>query len=88
MGSFLFEKRSGNNDLVTAQCTKHFAYKLHRSVKGFSTLAQSSSKRLGELERVILQETCLRFRSTRRMGAVLLIQRLKKILKYHLPLQK
>jgi transcriptional regulator of aroF, aroG, tyrA and aromatic amino acid transport len=51
---------------------------------------QTLDERLGELERVILQETSLRFRSSRRMGAVLGLSHtavLKKMRKYELPLQ-
>ena len=51
---------------------------------------QTLEERLGELERVILQETSLRFRSSRRMGAVLGLSHtavLKKMRKYDLPLQ-
>ena len=51
---------------------------------------QTLEERLGELERVILQETSLRFRSSRRMGAVLGLSHtavLKKMRKYELPLQ-
>lgn len=51
---------------------------------------QTLEERLGEIERVILQETSLRFRSSRRMGAVLGLSHtavLKKMHKYELPLQ-
>ena len=51
---------------------------------------QTLEERLGELERVILQETALRFRSSRRMGAVLGLSHtavLKKMHKYQLTLQ-
>ncbi|HZK85939.1 MAG TPA: sigma 54-interacting transcriptional regulator [Desulfosporosinus sp.] len=50
---------------------------------------QTLKERLGELERVILQETSLRFRSSRRMGAVLGLSHtavLKKMHKYMLPI--
>lgn len=50
---------------------------------------QTLEERLGEIERVILQETSLRFRSSRRMGAVLGLSHtavLKKMRKYELPL--
>ena len=50
---------------------------------------QTLEERLGEIERVILQETSLRFRSSRRMGAVLGLSHtavLKKMRKYKLPL--
>ncbi|HZK56144.1 MAG TPA: sigma 54-interacting transcriptional regulator [Desulfosporosinus sp.] len=51
---------------------------------------QTLEERLGVLERVILKETSLRFRSSRRMGAVLGLSHtavLKKMHKYNLPLQ-
>lgn len=50
---------------------------------------QTLEERLGEIERVILQQTCLRFQSSRRMGAVLGLSHtavLKKMRKYELPL--
>lgn len=50
---------------------------------------QIGQLRLGEIERVILQETSLRFRSSRRMGAVLGLSPtavFKKMHKYKLPL--
>ena len=48
---------------------------------------QTLDERLGEMERTILQETSLRFGSSRRMGAVLGISHtavLKKMRKYEL----
>lgn len=51
---------------------------------------QTLEERLGELERIILHETSLRFRSSRRMGAVLGLSHtavLKKMHKYNLPVQ-
>lgn len=50
---------------------------------------QTLEERLGEIERVILQQTSQRFRSSRRMGAVLGLSHtavLKKMRKYELPL--
>jgi len=50
---------------------------------------QTLEERLGEIERVILQETFRRFRSSRRMGAVLGLSHtavLKKMHKYELPI--
>ncbi|KJR46100.1 Response regulator of zinc sigma-54-dependent two-component system [Desulfosporosinus sp. I2] len=51
---------------------------------------QTLEERLGEVERVILQQTSQRFRSSRRMGAVLGLSHtavLKKMRKYELPIQ-
>ena len=50
---------------------------------------QTLEERLGEIERVILQEASLRYRSSRRMGAALGLSHtavLKKMRKYELPL--
>ncbi|WP_202946171.1 sigma 54-interacting transcriptional regulator [Desulfosporosinus orientis] len=50
---------------------------------------QTLEERLGEVERIILQQTYQRFRSSRRMGAVLGLSHtavLKKMRKYELPL--
>ena len=51
---------------------------------------QTLEERLGEVERVILQQTSQRFRSSRRMGVVLGLSHtavLKKMRKYELPIQ-